>query len=174
MDASHLYGSDPCRARDLRTFGGGRMKTMRHPGSRVFKDLMPRTRQNPECHSPIGRCFHTGMPMEICTLKYITQRPRLGCVNLHSRPESRDGCGMMQPSLNVLAELYSFAKRKPALGDERNNEQPGLTSLHTVLLREHNRLADQLAAVNPHWDDERTFQETRKIVVAINQHITYK
>ena len=91
MDASHLYGSDPCRARDLRTFGGGRMKTMRHPGSRVFKDLMPRTRQNPECHSPIGRCFHTGMPMEICTLKYITQRPRLGCVNLHSRPESRDG-----------------------------------------------------------------------------------
>jgi len=93
------------------------MKAMSHPGSRVFKDLMPRTRQNPECHSLVGRCFYTG--------------------------------------------------------DERNNEQPGLTSLHILLLREHNRLADQLTAVNPHWDDERTFQETRKIVTAINQHITY-
>ena len=59
------------------------------------------------------------------------------------------------------------------LGDNRVNEQPGLTVFHTVWVREHNRLAEQLAYLNPHWDDERLYQEARKIVIAENQHVTY-
>lgn len=59
-------------------------------------------------------------------------------------------------------------------GDDRANEQPGLAVMHTLLLREHNRLAQQFEYLNPTWNDEKIFQEARKVVIAINQHITYK
>ncbi|XP_064486692.1 peroxidase-like [Ornithodoros turicata] len=58
-------------------------------------------------------------------------------------------------------------------GDERVNEQPGLTAMHTVWLRQHNAMADKLSSINPHWDDERIYQEARRIVTAQMQMITY-
>lgn len=49
-------------------------------------------------------------------------------------------------------------------GDERANENIALSSLHTLMLREHNRLARALAVLNPQWSGERIYQETRKII----------
>ena len=49
-------------------------------------------------------------------------------------------------------------------GDERSNENIALTSLHTLGLREHNRLARALAKLNPNWNGERIYQEARKIM----------
>ncbi len=59
-------------------------------------------------------------------------------------------------------------------GDVRANEQLGLISMHTLFVREHNRLATQLAADNPTWSDEQLYQRARKIVNGIVQNITYQ
>ena len=40
------------------------------------------------------------------------------------------------------------------------NEQPGLATIHTLWLREHNRVALALANLNPHWSDDRWVQVT--------------
>lgn len=58
-------------------------------------------------------------------------------------------------------------------GDERSNENPALTSMHTIWMREHNRIADELGAKNPSWSDEKIYQEARRTVVAEIQAITY-
>ncbi|KFM73649.1 Peroxidasin, partial [Stegodyphus mimosarum] len=58
-------------------------------------------------------------------------------------------------------------------GDVRANEQLGLLSMHTLWMREHNRVARELFNYNPHWDNDKLYHEARKIVGAIMQHITY-
>uniref|UniRef100_A0AAQ5YZA5 Eosinophil peroxidase n=1 Tax=Amphiprion ocellaris TaxID=80972 RepID=A0AAQ5YZA5_AMPOC len=59
-------------------------------------------------------------------------------------------------------------------GDSRVNENIALTSLHTLFMREHNRLARALAQLNPHWNGEKLYQEARKIMGAYFQVITYR
>ncbi|XP_012141528.2 salivary peroxidase/catechol oxidase isoform X2 [Megachile rotundata] len=59
-------------------------------------------------------------------------------------------------------------------GDHRVNTYPQLAVIHTVWHREHNRIANNLAVLNPHWTDETLYQEARRIVIAEIQHITFK
>ncbi|XP_041081499.1 peroxidasin homolog [Polyodon spathula] len=58
-------------------------------------------------------------------------------------------------------------------GDFRANEHLGLTAMHTVWFREHNRIAAKLLELNPKWNSNTTYHEARKIVGAQMQHITY-
>jgi peroxidase len=58
-------------------------------------------------------------------------------------------------------------------GDGRVNQNPGLTVLQIILLREHNIIADGLKTLNSHWNDEILFQEARRINIAQYQHISY-
>ena len=58
-------------------------------------------------------------------------------------------------------------------GDIRVNENVGLTLMHTLWMREHNRIARRLSSINSHWDDNHLFEEARRIVAAEIQHITF-
>lgn len=53
------------------------------------------------------------------------------------------------------------------------NEVGHLTINHIAFVREHNRIATRLLKLNPHWNDERLFQETRKIISGVIQKIIY-
>ncbi|XP_006998535.1 eosinophil peroxidase [Peromyscus maniculatus bairdii] len=59
-------------------------------------------------------------------------------------------------------------------GDTRSSETPKLASLHTLFVREHNRLATELRRLNPHWSGDKLYNEARKIVGAMVQIITYR
>ncbi|OSX80765.1 hypothetical protein BU14_0032s0023 [Porphyra umbilicalis] len=73
----------------------------------------------------------------------------------------------------VLPNEPSTAPAFFAAGDRRANEQPALTALHTLWVREHNRVARVLAADFPAWADERLYQEARRLVAATAQAVTY-
>lgn len=49
----------------------------------------------------------------------------------------------------------------------------GANALYSAILREHNRVAQNLAQLNRHWTDETLFLESKRIVAAEIQHITY-
>ena len=57
-------------------------------------------------------------------------------------------------------------------GDLRANEQPTLLALHTLFLREHNRICNARVAAG-HTNDEENYQYARRRVGAILQSITF-
>ena len=91
--------------------------------------------------------------------------------------DTREGNGKLKITMDrnrpmpFMEEEDSEMKMK--FGDSRGDVHPAFTVLHTVFLRLHNILAEKLKQVNPHWNDEKLFQEARKIVGALIQHITY-
>lgn len=76
--------------------------------------------------------------------------------------------------------LTSFGDNLPVVngafmaGDIRAAENPVLTSLQTMFLREHNYQVDRLAALHADWSDSHLYNEARAIVGAEIQHVTYE
>lgn len=58
-------------------------------------------------------------------------------------------------------------------GDVRANENPLLISLHTLFVREHNRICDMLILDDPTLSDEEIYQTARKKIGAYIQNITF-
>lgn len=50
---------------------------------------------------------------------------------------------------------------------------PTSALFHLLFLRFHNRVAAKLGKLNKHWNDEKLFQESRRIVKAVYQNIIF-
>lgn len=83
-------------------------------------------------------------------------------------PMNTDGAVDMDPGpLLPLTDVF-------AAGDVRANENVALTAMHTLWVREHNRLCDAVVRRHPDWagEDETIFQHARRLVRSYQQSIT--
>ena len=67
---------------------------------------------------------------------------------------------VLQGCIRPSEDVYCFLA-----GDPRVNEQTVLAMVHTLFVREHNRIASELGKINPHWDDETLFQVKSKVPI---------
>ena len=80
--------------------------------------------------------------------------------------------GALDPTAPSMAGSDGNTVRVFVAGDVRVNEQPGLISLHTLFVREHNRICDELLAAGQ-TNDEQNYQTARRTVSGMVQAITY-
>ncbi|XP_034244219.1 uncharacterized protein LOC117646942 [Thrips palmi] len=106
-----------------------------------------------------------------CTAQSL-RAPGGGRLNVTQHPAGR-GLKPLLPQINNHPECKAPSGLCFFAGDPRSSEQPGLTTMHTLWLREHNVVAERLEQINPHWSDETLYQEARRIVTAQFQHIAF-
>jgi hypothetical protein len=101
--------------------------------------------------------------------------PTPGVIREHS-----GGRLLLEPGTNLLPRVPTvlptakFPSTLFVCGDHfpRCNETPGLTMIHTLFVREHNRKVAEYAAQNPNLNDEQLFQLGRRWVASLIQSIT--
>jgi prostaglandin-endoperoxide synthase 2 len=54
-----------------------------------------------------------------------------------------------------------------AMGSDVSNTQIGYSMLNTLFLREHNRIAREIAETNPRWNEDRVFYAARSVLTAM-------
>jgi peroxidase len=151
VDQSNVYGSDLTETNELRTFIGGALKVTPRRGHHGLVLLPPDEKAETNC--TLSKNV-TGIepPKEVKCFKAGALHYDFSSI-------------YMSTFIISLINLFT--------GDARVNQTPDLAITQTIFLRQHNLLVAELASINPHWDDERLFQEARRILAAQSQHITY-
>ncbi|XP_063053961.1 thyroid peroxidase [Engraulis encrasicolus] len=144
VDASMVYGSSDQSASELRNLS-----------SRLGLLAL-----NPS-HSDQGLALMPFLPRRQPHLDPCGPRPGQNA----SEAEEEEGPAEQQGNMTSCFQAAS--------GDTRANEHLGMIALHTLFLREHNRLAEQLHQLNPHWSPDTIYQEARKILGAAHQILTW-
>ena len=64
---------------------------------------------------------------------------------------------MMMPTTKTNKECKAESGKCFVAGDIRASEQPALAAMHTIFLREHNRMVDEMARVSQHWNKNMSY-----------------
>ena len=133
---------------DLRELVDGRLNTtLPHHGR--GKHLLPKTKDNLECKAESGFCFKGGDSR-------ASEQPALAATHTiflreHNRLVAKLKVGTSHYHIPIIFRC--------------NSSKENLDVMFTKQLK--------LQRVNPHWNDETLYHEGRRIMAAINQHITY-
>ncbi|WP_231740008.1 peroxidase family protein [Thalassoglobus polymorphus] len=103
---------------------------------------------------------------------YGSNETRSAMIREFSGGRLRTSDGDMPP-INDVGLPNAGAPGGFLVGDIRGNENVVLTSLHTLFIREHNRLCHLIELLDPDASDEQIYQLARKIVQAELQQISY-
>ena len=86
-------------------------------------------------------------------------------------PTAADRPGADAPEMDLMGRLRGDPAAAVIAGDVRANENIALTATHTLFAREHNRIVE---ALPDDLDEQTKFDIARRVVTALQQHITYE
>ncbi|BFZ09116.1 hypothetical protein BsWGS_12155 [Bradybaena similaris] len=166
------------------------------PGANTYKDCYPITLPETETYFR-GRCMEFVRSLAATDSKGLPLQPREQVNSLNAFIDGSMIYGSTSERAALLREKDDYLMRtkgdfppeSPDLGgcikrpntsdycfrtgDLRTHENPALTALHVLWLREHNRVARELHTLKPQTDKEEIFHQARKILGAMQQIITY-
>lgn len=160
VDASMVYGSSPSLALALRNLssplGSMALNTQHWDQELAYMPFLPRLQARLDPCGPRNSAAASGGRRDGST----SQGNATSCFQ----------AGELEMCVEGPAGFRGAAAHDEHLtGDSRANEHLGMIALHTLFLREHNRLVQELHLLNPHWSPDTLYQEARKIMGAIHQ-----
>lgn len=177
IDLSQLYGLNPETLKLLRTFSGGRLKSQVLNGGEFPPFLFD---SNEKISPQFQQLRSTFNDFSELPNYQLTVEQKLGEVGPDLRKRKlklfQDGeIPRTIPSHCEYNELRvnppEFAQSRKcdlfAMANDRANSTLGFAMMNILMLREHNRIAGELAREYPSWADERLFQTTRNILTVI-------
>uniref|UniRef100_A0A1B0D784 Uncharacterized protein n=1 Tax=Phlebotomus papatasi TaxID=29031 RepID=A0A1B0D784_PHLPP len=125
-----------------------------------------------ETISPFGRTLSAAQQVNHATAYFDLSNVYGGTELDSNNLRTFEGGRLIMNEDNILPEVPDCTSNACYLtGDTRVNETPFLTIFSSLFFRHHNRLCLILSTLNSHWDDERLFQEARRICIAQYQHV---
>lgn len=133
------------------------------------------TARHPECYEirdEQGKCIEYWRSVPSLTVHKCNFETR---EQMNGASAYLDGSHIYGPTDEQLHRLRTYNEGKVDVSHCEicnNTEDKALGMIYAALLNEHNRIADELAKANEHWDDTKLFLEARRVVVAQIQHVT--